>query len=153
MTLTELRNIITKCKDYKEGGICRNRITGICFLWENRKLPDYCRDFERITNISVTQLDKVWESARRKKGQKALLKQAIIQSLLSAGSITQKQIIDQNRISERIVKYHWPKIIGDLGLKWKRGEDGNYRYKVYLITYRKKRELKRILKQENRQVI
>lgn len=151
MTLTELRKIVIKCKDYKEGGHCRSRITRVCFLWENRKVPDYCPGFKELANISVAQLDRIWESTGRKKGQKTLLKQAIIQRLLDTGSITQKEIIKQNLITERMVKYHWPKIMQGLGLKWKRGDNGNYRYKIYRATFRKKRELKRVLKQENNQ--
>ena len=39
------------------------------------------------------------------------------------------------------------KMMGELGLKWKRGEGENYRFKIYRATYVKKRFLKRKLKE------
>ena len=153
MTLTQLQEkIINKCP-YYQGGTehrCNERLARVCFLFEDDGLPDYCRHFEKISDTSVAILDRVWKNSKRKKGEKRILKMAIIKYLLENGQIIQKDMIRENLISERKLKYHWQRLMEELGLGWKRGEEENYRYKIYRATYRKKRELKRILRDLNR---
>lgn len=153
MTLTQLQEkIINKCP-YYQGGTehrCHERLACVCFLFEDDGLPDYCRHFGKISDTSVAILDRVWKNSKRKKGEKRILKKAIIKYLLEKGQITQKDMIRENLISERKLKYHWQRLMEELGLKWKRDEGKNYRYKIYRATYRKKRELKRILRDLNR---
>jgi len=153
MTLTQLQeNIINECPYYR-GGIehrCNERLARVCFLFEDDGLPDYCRHFEKIAHISIAGLDQIWKSSKRKKGEKEVLKIAIIIYLLENRQITQKDMIRENLISERKLKYHWQRLMDELGLGWKRGKGESYRYKIYGATYRKKRELKRILKDLNR---
>jgi len=153
MTLTQLQEeIIKKCPYYRGGTEhrCNERLACVCFLFEDDGLPDYCRHFEKISDTSVAILDRVWKNSKRKKGEKRILKMAIIKYLLENGQITQKDMIRENLISERKLKYHWQRLMDELGLGWKRGKGENYRYKIYRATYRKKRELKRILRDLNR---
>jgi len=153
MTLTQLQEeIIKKCLYYRAGTEhrCNERLARVCFLFEDDALPDYCRNFEKIAGMSIAGLDYIWKSSKRKKGEKQLLKTAIIKYLLENGQTIQKDMIRENLISERKLKYHWRRLMEELGLEWKRGEGENYRYKIYRATYRKKRELKRILRDLNR---
>ena len=153
MTLTELREKITsKCPYYREGieHCCNQRLMGVCFLFEDDGLPDYCWHFEKIADISIAELDRIWKRSKRKKGEKEILKKTIISYLLENGEMIQKDMIGINLISKRKLKYHWPKLMEEFGLKWKRGERKDYRAKIYRATYRKKRELKRILRDLNR---
>lgn len=153
MTLTQLQEkIIDECPYYRGGTDhrCNERLARVCFLFEDDRLPDYCRHFEKISDTSVAILDRTWKRSKRKKGEKRILKMAIIKYLLENGQITQKDMIRENFIAERKLKYHWQRLMEELVLRWKRGERENYRDKVYRATYRKKRELKRILRDLNR---
>lgn len=153
MTLTQLREKITsKCPYYRGGADhrCNERLERICFLFGDDGLPEYCKHFEKTSDIPIAELDRIWKRFKKKKGEKEILKKAIISHLLENGEMTQKDMIRQNLISERKLKYHWTKLMRELSLKWKRGKGENYRYKIYTATYRKKRELKRILRELNR---
>lgn len=149
MTLTQLQEKITNECPYYRGGTehrCNERLAYICLLFEDDGLPVYCRHFEKIADISRAGLDQIWKSSKKKKGEKRILKIAIIIYLLEKGKITQEDIIRQNLISERKLKYHWPKLMSEFGLKCNRGNGQDWRYKVYTAGYREKRELKRVLK-------
>jgi len=96
VTLTQLREKITsECPYYREGADhrCNERLVGVCFLFEDDGLPEYWWHFEKIADISVAELDRIWKRSKRRKGEKELLKRAIINRLLGNEKITQKHMV------------------------------------------------------------